>query len=307
MNHFQRQDGVLHAEAIPLARARRGATARRSTSTRPRRSPGTGRCSTRSLPGSRHLICYAVKANSNLAILALFAQLGSGFDIVSGGELFRVLKAGGDPRKVVFSGVGKRDDELAFALDVGVGTINVESAGELRAALGGGAAAQGPRAHRAPREPGRRSQDPPLHLHRPEGEQVRHRRRRGAAALPAGREGPRPRSTGVACHIGSQITTVKPFVDAVARVLALVADLQRQGIASTTSTSAAGWASPTRREPPRPRRVRPGAQGGAQGLQGRAAGRAGSAARGERRRAADPRPLREAERQEDLRASSTRR
>ena len=82
--------------------------------------------------GRDHLVCYAVKANSNLAILNLFAGLGSGFDIVSGGELHRVLKAGGDPGKVVFSGVGKRPDEMRAALAAAILCFNVESAAELK-------------------------------------------------------------------------------------------------------------------------------------------------------------------------------
>ncbi|HKJ08973.1 MAG TPA: diaminopimelate decarboxylase, partial [Gammaproteobacteria bacterium] len=82
--------------------------------------------------GSRpHLICYAVKANSNLALLNLLARLGSGFDIVSVGELERVLQAGGDPAKVVFSGVGKRSDEMRRALEAGIRCFNVESLPEL--------------------------------------------------------------------------------------------------------------------------------------------------------------------------------
>jgi diaminopimelate decarboxylase len=79
----------------------------------------------------QHLICYSVKACSNLAILNLFARLGSGFDIVSVGELERVLAAGGDPKKVVFSGVGKRRDEMERALEVGIRCFNIESEGEL--------------------------------------------------------------------------------------------------------------------------------------------------------------------------------
>ena len=81
--------------------------------------------------GRDHLVCYAVKANSNIAILNLFARLGSGFDIVSGGELKRVLKAGGNPQKVVFSGVGKRPDEMQAALAAGILCFNVESEAEL--------------------------------------------------------------------------------------------------------------------------------------------------------------------------------
>src|SRR3954471_21263804 len=78
-----------------------------------------------------HLVCYAMKANSNLAILNLFARLGSGFDIVSGGELARVIAAGGDASKVVFSGVGKTEAEIRQALDAGILCFNVESEGEL--------------------------------------------------------------------------------------------------------------------------------------------------------------------------------
>ncbi|MGI9301226.1 MAG: diaminopimelate decarboxylase family protein, partial [Gammaproteobacteria bacterium] len=79
-----------------------------------------------------HLICYAVKANGNLAVLNVMARLGSGFDIVSGGELARVMAAGGDPAKVVFSGVGKRADEIRQALDAGIRCFNAESTSELR-------------------------------------------------------------------------------------------------------------------------------------------------------------------------------
>jgi len=81
--------------------------------------------------GKPYLICYAVKANSNLAVLSIFAQLGAGFDIVSGGELRRVLAAGGDPRKVVFSGLGKTADEIRFALETGIKGFNIESEAEL--------------------------------------------------------------------------------------------------------------------------------------------------------------------------------
>ena len=80
----------------------------------------------------RHLVCFAVKANPNLAILNLFARLGAGFDIVSGGELARVLAAGGDPKKVVFSGVGKTEAEMQAALNAGIFCFNVESASELK-------------------------------------------------------------------------------------------------------------------------------------------------------------------------------
>ncbi|HTT71762.1 MAG TPA: diaminopimelate decarboxylase, partial [Anaeromyxobacteraceae bacterium] len=130
MNHFKRRRGHLHAEDVPLealARAYGTPLYVYSTATLTRHF----RVLDRSLSGLRHLCCYAVKANSNLSILALLARLGAGFDIVSAGELYRVLRAGGHPKKVVFSGVGKRDDEIAYALSEGVKVIDVESAEEL--------------------------------------------------------------------------------------------------------------------------------------------------------------------------------
>jgi diaminopimelate decarboxylase len=184
----------------------------------------------RSLAGLRRLVCYAVKANSNLAVLGLFARLGSGFDIVSGGELYRVLRAGGDPRKVVFSGVGKTDEEIAFALEAGVRVLNVESAPELA------------RVSVVARRLGRRAPialrvnpdvDPRTHPYISTGlreskfgvsVEDAHRLYALAARDPA------LAVKGVACHIGSQITTVRPFLDAIARVLALVRELERQGV-----------------------------------------------------------------------------
>ncbi len=130
MNHFQRRGGQLLAEDVPLdalARAYGTPLYVYSTATLKRH----WKVLDRSLAGVRHLVCYAAKANGNLAILDLFARLGAGFDIVSGGELYRVLKAGGDPRKVVYSGVGKSDEEIAFALSQRVRCINVESGPEL--------------------------------------------------------------------------------------------------------------------------------------------------------------------------------
>ncbi|HET8538755.1 MAG TPA: diaminopimelate decarboxylase [Anaeromyxobacter sp.] len=230
MNHFQRKRGVLHAEDVPLeALAARHGTPlyvySAATLTR------HWKVLHRSLAGIRHLVCYAVKANANLSVLSLFARLGSGFDIVSGGELYRVLKAGGDPGKVVFSGVGKRDDEIAFALEAGVRVLDVESAPELA------------RVSIVARRMGRRAPialrvnpdvDPRTHPYistglreNKFGVSVEEARRLYAIAA----KDPALAVKGVACHIGSQITTLRPFVDAVGRVLALARDLRRQGIA----------------------------------------------------------------------------
>ncbi len=139
----------------------------------------------RALRGRPHLVCYAMKANSSLAVLQTFAQAGCGFDIVSGGELARVLAAGGDARRVVvFSGVGKTRAEMRQALQAGVRCFNVESVGETRPPQRGGAGAGPARAGEPARQPGRRRRHAPLHLHRPEGQQVRHRARPGAGRLP---------------------------------------------------------------------------------------------------------------------------
>ena len=229
MNHFQRKKGVLHAEAIPLERlAERYGTPLYvySTATLTRH----WKVLRRSLAGLRHVVCYAVKANSNLAILARFAKLGSGFDIVSAGELYRVVKAGGDPRKVVFSGVGKRDDEIAFALESGVRVLNVESASEL-ARISIVARRMGVRAPIALRV--NPDVDPKTHPYistglreNKFGVSVEEARR----LYPLAAKDDALHVTGIASHIGSQITTVKPFLDAIDRVLALARELEGQGI-----------------------------------------------------------------------------
>ncbi|MFT3913915.1 MAG: diaminopimelate decarboxylase [Anaeromyxobacteraceae bacterium] len=229
MNHFQRRRGVLHAEGITVeALAAEHGTPLYvySTATLTRH----WRVLHRSLAGVRHTVCYAVKANSNLAVLSLFAKLGSGFDIVSGGELYRVLQAGGDASKVVFSGVGKRDDELAFALSAGVRVIDVESAPEL-ARISIVARRLGVRAPIALRV--NPDVDPRTHPYIATGlreskfgvDVAEARRLYALAAKDEALE-----VKGIACHIGSQITTMRPFLDAVGRVLSLARDLRRQGI-----------------------------------------------------------------------------
>ena len=130
MDHFAYRDGELHAEQVPAAEiARRFGTPcyvySRATLTRHYHAFNSA------LMPIDHLICYAVKANSNLAVLNVLAKLGAGFDIVSGGELQRVLKAGGQADKVVFSGVGKTATEMSAALQAGIHCFNVESEAEL--------------------------------------------------------------------------------------------------------------------------------------------------------------------------------
>ena len=229
MNHFQRRLGSLHAEKIPLDDLARAygtplyvyaaATLRRHW-----------KVLDRSLSGLRHLVCYATKANANLAILDLLARMGAGFDIVSGGELYRVLKAGGDPRKVVFSGVGKTDEEIAFALSQRVKCLNVESGPEL-ARVSVVARRLGVRAPVALRV--NPDVDPRTHPYIATGLKkskfgVSVEDARRLYHLAAG--DPALEVRGVACHIGSQITTVVPFLDAIARVRALVRDLGKTGL-----------------------------------------------------------------------------
>ncbi|HQT43761.1 MAG TPA: diaminopimelate decarboxylase [Halothiobacillus sp.] len=178
----------------------------------------------------KHQICYAVKANSNLAILALLAKLGAGFDIVSGGELARVLKAGGAPKKIVFSGVGKRAAEIRQALEAGIGCLNVESASEL-ARISGIAQELGVVAPISLRV--NPDVDAKTHPYISTGlkdnkfgipiEQAPDLYRYTA-------RDPHLRIVGIDCHIGSQLTDVSPFAAAAERVLALLDILILEGI-----------------------------------------------------------------------------
>ncbi len=182
------------------------------------------------LSGQTHMVCYAVKANSNLAVLNLMARMGSGFDIVSVGELERVLKAGGDPAKVVFSGVAKREDEMHRALEVGIKCFNVESIAELER-LNKVAAQMNTQAPVSIRV--NPDVDAKTHPYISTGlkenkfgidiEQALDVYQQAAAMSNL-------RLVGVDCHIGSQLTQVEPFVDALDRVLLLVEQLQQQGI-----------------------------------------------------------------------------
>jgi diaminopimelate decarboxylase len=177
-----------------------------------------------------HLVCYAVKANSSLAILNVFARLGAGFDIVSGGELARVLAAGGDPGKVVFSGVGKTADEMRAALKAGILCFNVESVSEL---------------HRLNRVAGELGQVAPVSFRvNPDVDPKTHpyistglKENKFGVPIADARELyrlaaslPNLKVTGIDCHIGSQLTDLSPLADAADRVLALVDSLAAEGI-----------------------------------------------------------------------------
>ncbi|MCC7221747.1 MAG: diaminopimelate decarboxylase, partial [Candidatus Contendobacter sp.] len=177
-----------------------------------------------------HLVCYAVKANSNLAVLNVLARLGSGFDIVSIGELERVLAAGGDPGKVVFSGVGKRRDELERALAVGIRCFNIESESEL-ALLEQVAMTQGKKAPVSLRI----NPDVDAKTHPYISTGLKQNKfgidpERALKAYVWAAASPHLEVIGIDCHIGSQLTEAAPFVAALERVLALVKRLERQGI-----------------------------------------------------------------------------
>lgn len=181
--------------------------------------------------GRRALICYALKANSNLAIVNLLARAGAGFDIVSGGELQRVLAAGGEASRVVFSGVGKSEADIRFALEAGVRCFNVESAAELRR-LSAIAAATGRRAPVSLRV--NPDVDAGTHPYISTGLRENKFGIAHDAALAVYREAaslPGIEVTGIDCHIGSQITELAPFVAALDRVIELVARLAQAGIA----------------------------------------------------------------------------
>lgn len=177
-----------------------------------------------------HIICYSVKANSNLAVLKLFSKLGGGADIVSGGELFRAIKAGVDPSKIVYSGVGKKDSELEYALKEGILMFNVESHQELDA-LDAVAGRMGKKASISLRV--NPDVDPKTHPYISTGLK---KNKFGIPIADAIEEYKYAASlknievVGVDCHIGSQLTQTQPFVDALKKVKGLVLELKNLGM-----------------------------------------------------------------------------
>lgn len=177
-----------------------------------------------------HLICYAVKANSNLAVLNVLAKLGAGFDIVSQGELERVLRAGGDPAKVVFSGVGKLRGEMQRALEVGVYCFNVESEAELDI-LNEVAGQMGKIAQVSLRvNPDVDAQTHPYISTGLKQNKFGIDIDRSLAVYQHAASLPHLKVTGIDCHIGSQLTTVTPFLDALDKVLERIDQLAAHGI-----------------------------------------------------------------------------
>jgi diaminopimelate decarboxylase len=223
------REGVLHAEEVPLEDIARRFGTPCYVYSRAAIESAYGEFA-RALRGRESLVCYSVKANSNLAVLSLLARLGAGFDIVSGGELARVLAAGGDPGKTLFSGVGKSEREIQFALEKGIRCINVESEAEL-ARVDRVAHALGRRAPIALRV--NPDIDPKTHPYISTGLReskfgVAHgeaeRLYQRAASLKA------IEVVGIGCHIGSLLTEAGPFVAAAERLVVLVERLERLGI-----------------------------------------------------------------------------
>jgi diaminopimelate decarboxylase len=249
MDHFQYRDGRLFAEEVDVSRiAEQVGTPcyvySRATLER------HWRAFDEVFGAHPHLICYAVKANSNLAVLNVLARLGSGFDIVSVGELERVLAAGGDPAKVVFSGVGKTAAEMRRALELGIHCFNVESVAELEQ-LDAVAAEVGRRAPVSLRV--NPDVDAKTHPYISTGlrrnkfgidiRQARevYRRAHGLANLEV---------VGVDCHIGSQLCEVTPFVDALLRLLVLIDQLAEDSISLRHVDVGGGLGIPYEQETP---------------------------------------------------------
>lgn len=248
---FAYRGGALCAEQVPLEDiARRFGTPCYVYSRAA--IEGAYRAFTDELSGRASLVCYSVKANSNLAVLSVMAKLGAGFDIVSGGELARVIAAGGDPAKVVFSGVGKTEDEIRGALQAGVLSINLESEQELERvnAVAGALGKRAPVAFRVNPDV-----DAKTHPYISTGLKqnkfgVAWRDAealfRKAAALPG------IRITGVGFHIGSLMVDSAPFVAATQRILELVERLERAGIALAHIDLGGGMGIRYRDEAPAP-------------------------------------------------------
>ncbi len=229
MNALSLRGGALHVEDVPLAAIAEAFGTPCYVYSRAALEAAY-RAYDAALARHPHLICYAVKANPNIAILHLFARLGAGFDIVSGGELARVLAASGDPGKVVFSGVGKREDEMRAALRAGIHCFNVESESEL-ARLDRVARAEGVRAPVSLRV--NPNVDAKTHPYISTGLRENKFGIAHDEAIRVYREAvsmSHLEVIGIDCHIGSQLTDSAPFAEALRRVLELADALKSLGI-----------------------------------------------------------------------------
>lgn len=229
MEVFAVRAGELHAEGVALSAVAQEFGTPAYVYSRAH-IEGQYRAYTDALAGLPHLVCFAVKANSNLGVLNVLARLGAGFDIVSRGELERVLAAGGDPHRVVFSGVGKTGDDMRRALEVGVHCFNVESTDELE------------RLQQVAAELGvvapislRVNPDVDAGTHPYISTGLKENKfgidiADAEAVYARAAELPNLDILGVDCHIGSQLTTLPPFLDALDRLLVLIDRLAERGI-----------------------------------------------------------------------------
>src|SRR5690606_9544956 len=227
---FQFQNGTLHAEDISLARlAHEFDTPLYVYSRAALRDAWESYA--RALEGRKALVCFGMKANSNLAVLNEFSRLGSGFDIVSGGELARVLAAGGDPSKVVFSGVGKQAWEMQAALEAGVKCFNVESEAELErlAQVASSSGRVAPVSLRV--NPDVDAQTHPYISTGLKENKFGIDIERAPEVYRRARNLPGLEIVGVDCHIGSQITEAAPYLDALEKLIQLILALKAEGIA----------------------------------------------------------------------------
>ena len=228
MEAFRMIDGVLHAEDVALTAiaAEHGTPCYVYSRAA---LEAACRAYTAAFAGTPHLVCYALKANSNLAVLNLFARLGCGFDIVSGGELARVLAAGGDPGKVVFSGVGKTEAEMATALAAGILCFNVESEAELATldAVAGRLGVRAPVSFRVNPDV-----DPRTHPYVATGLKESKFGIPFADAPGLYRSAAARRNVvvrGIDCHIGSQITDLPAYAETAAKMFELVDRIEAEG------------------------------------------------------------------------------
>jgi len=225
---FVRREDGLHAEEVPLAEiAEAVGTPLYVYSASAFEDAYDGL--DRAFGDTPHTICYSIKANPNLAVVRLLVERGAGVDVTSAGELFRALRAGADPKKIVYSGVGKRDDEIASALEAGIRMFNVESRAELRRidAVAGSRGERAPVAFRVNPDV-----DPKTHPYISTGLRSSKFGIPIADAVDAYAEAKALEHIdiiGVDCHIGSQLVDVQPFRDALLRVKALVLDLRAAG------------------------------------------------------------------------------
>jgi len=229
MQPFEMKNGELHVENLPLSQIATEFGTPTYVYSKEALTSAFKRFDA-GFEGTDHLVCFAVKSNPSLAILNLFAKLGAGFDIVSGGELERVIAAGGDPSKVVFSGVGKTEVEMRRALELGIFCFNVESSSELerlnQVAWGMGKIA--PISLRV--NPNVDAKTHPYISTGLKNNKFGVAYEEALSIYQDAAKMPNIDIHGVDCHIGSQLTELSPFLDALDRVLALVDQLEAAGI-----------------------------------------------------------------------------